>query len=58
MALRVYRLDIGTGELTELAHVDPSPVLSAGITQTYPPCTCPRCLPSSAGPAPKEQRSN
>jgi hypothetical protein len=45
MTLRVYRLDVATGEQTELPTVDPSPVLSAGLTQTYPPCACPRCLP-------------
>ena len=45
MTLRVYRLDTATGERTELPHVDPSPVFSAGITQTYPPCACLRCLP-------------
>ena len=46
MTLRVYRLDVATGKQTELPTVDPSPVLSAGLTQTYPPCACPRCLPS------------
>ena len=46
MTLRVYRLDVATGEQTELPTVDPSPVLSAGLTQTYPPCASPRCPPS------------
>ncbi len=45
MTLRVYRLDVATGEQTELPTVDPGPVLSAGLTQTYPPCTCARCQP-------------
>lgn len=49
MTLRVYRLDATTGARTELPHVDPSPVLYAGISQTYPPCSCPRCLPHTGG---------
>jgi len=57
MTLRVYRLDTATGERTEVPHVDPSPVLSAGITQTYPPCTCRRCLPRAVAPTKPIRRS-
>lgn len=53
MTLQVYRLNVETGEQTELPHVDPSPVAAPGLTQNFPPCACPRCLPS-AGPAQRE----
>lgn len=47
MTLQVYRLNAETGEQTELPHVDPSPVACPGLTQNYPPCACPRCLPGA-----------
>ena len=48
MTLTVYRLNPTTGEQTELPHVDPSPLPSPGLTQAFPPCACPRCLPTAA----------
>ena len=55
MTLTVHLLNAATGEQTELPHVDPSPLPSPGLSQSFPPCTCPRCLPRAAEPPQDEQ---